>query len=250
MSNTYLNIGNISSDFLIEVAQGKRPNYRLVSIDGFNPSVDNTTVPEDLWWTGGVYPGFPSGAAEQFQLVAVNGGDVGGTITFDYMEDLDSDWQTTSFTLTSTLMSTGITGVRLRNMKFTNAGASALGSITARHITTTANVFAYIHPAYNSSVDGNYTIPKGYKGYLISHSVGISRTTSTVTVDGVIFTKKHGGSQNYIAPFNCSMMSQYNKYFNGALVFDEKTDLITRVVQGTTTITRTCSNITLLLAKI
>lgn len=50
------------------IVEDRVPGRSYVLKFGRNVDIDTATVPEDLWNGGGVYAGFPTGAAEEFEV--------------------------------------------------------------------------------------------------------------------------------------------------------------------------------------
>lgn len=224
---------------LTAVSALKFSGLSMVNKVGRNLDVDTATVPEDIWETGGVYPGFPDTLGETIQCFSASASDTAAgtgarTIT---LVGLDADYavQSESFTLNGT---TPVTGtkifVRAHTARVTSAGSGAVnaGIITCRHSTTTANVFLTIPLGFNQSNCSAYTIPAGYVGYIVKMH-GQVRGGSTGAVDGSLWVRNFGEVFRGRRPFVISNASDYVMEIPGALTLPQKSDVIVRASLAT-----------------
>lgn len=182
-SGTYKTISNDGADFFSEVAMGDVPRYSINAKFGFNPDIDTTSTPEDIWNNGGEYTGMPlhSAAAETVTLVSSSTADTAAgtgarTVT---LYGLDENWAEQEETLTlngtSAVTSTG-QWHRLNRMRVRTAGTGAAnaGTLTCAHSTTTANVFAVMPAGQNRTTIMGFTVPAGCQGLIKRVKTNIS----------------------------------------------------------------------------
>lgn len=86
-SNVYQNIGCNqfgainSSDFLLEVIQGRYPEIRYDTKFGRNADIDTGSAPEDIWHGGGLYTGHSATANENLDTRSSSSNDTGALIS-------------------------------------------------------------------------------------------------------------------------------------------------------------------------
>lgn len=76
----------VTSSIGTEIALGLIPGYETVGNYGRNPSVSTSTDPEDVWESGGLYPGFDATDNENISVASSSTSDAGtlvcsGTLT-------------------------------------------------------------------------------------------------------------------------------------------------------------------------
>lgn len=216
-----------------EIATGKFVGVSKNNKSGRNSDIDTATVPEWIWENGGVYTGFPTGAAETIEVFSSDANDTAAgsgarTVTlFGLDENFDQ--------ITETVTLNGATGVtttnafsRLHSAFVATSGNSNqafnVGTITFRHSTTTANVFLTIQPGRNQSNAAVYTIPAGFRGIKLNLSIEVDRSTAS-TVTGYVWVREFGKSPRYRRPFTASNSSNFYEEPYGGLVYPEKTDI-------------------------
>lgn len=218
----------------IWIAAGITDGYSSVNKFGRNPDIDTATTPEDLWGGSGLYTGFPVSTSEPVEVLSSSANDAAAgtglrTVT---IQGLNQDWVQTSETLTLN----GLTPVqsvntyrRVHTMRGVTAGSggSNAGTITVRHATTEADVFLVMQIGYNQTNCAAYTIPAGYKGYLMS-SFGTLRGTNTGTADCVFAIRNFGEVYRYRRPFTISPNFEHNEKLSIPIELAEKTDIIIR----------------------
>ena len=219
----------------------------IVSKFGENTSIDTGTTPEDIWNGGGVYTGFPTTAAEQFQVFSSSVNDTSAgtgarTIRVFYLDsdykmfDANGNYLYFDVTLNGTSqVNTGVTGTRIWRAYVLTAGSgtSNLGTITCRWATTTANIFFVMPantagaPAYGQTEVACFTIPAGYTGYLRSYRASMADNTAN-SAQIAFWTREPGMAVRLQRPFTISTSYHFNVDLYGALSFPEKTDLSLR----------------------
>lgn len=219
----------------IAVARGLFTGISYVNNFGRNSDVDSGTVPEDIWNGGGVYTGFPTGAAEEFQVFSSNAGDT-GTLTFTYLASATATYYSTA-TVTlqgTTQVNTGITGIRMHTAQYSSGAATTfnLGTITIRHRTTTANVFCQMPIGRSQTNSAAYTVPFGNTAYLNRLFVKVIGSVNG-TVSGALWVRDSGGSPRLRRPFSATQADRFEERIEGGLVLPALTDVMIRIYTAT-----------------
>lgn len=118
---------------------------------------------------------------------------------------------------------------RLDRMIVESAGGfgSNIGYISARQKTTTANIFARISAGYNQTMIAAYTIPAGYKGYLIIWFTGLSsKPNATASVRLLVRPHNKVFQVKEEIPVQNDGSSNFHRYYNTPRgPFGGKTDI-------------------------
>lgn len=220
-----------SLNFEDEVSLGRYQSIDLIQKTGRNGDIDTGTVPEDIWSVGGAYTGFPA-AAEEFVIVLSNAGDVGATVTFNYLESTTSiEYKTAVIVTTGTTTNTGITGIRSNEGIFNSGSAANLGTVTLQHITTTANVFWQIRIANGKAECASFTIPYNNRGIIRGVSIYVSRN-NTATISGSLVIYPDGASPFTTFSGSASNNGAYESNTFGGSVVSGFADLAPRVTSA------------------
>ena len=228
-------------DFEFDIAAGRAQGFSVVNKFGDNPDVDAGTVPEDVWGGDGVYPGFPTGAAETLQVFSASANDAAAGTGARTVRVIGLDGSHNVIQETVTL--NGVTPVvttqsflRVHTASVQTSGSSNTafnaGAITIRHSATTANVFLLISAGTNQSYCSCYTVPAGYTAYL-RYLTGAVRSGATNAVDTSIWLRSPTTAPRLRRPFTIPSSSPYKEDIYGGLIFSEKTDIILRVTATT-----------------
>jgi len=219
----------------LDIASGRLSGYVVRNKFGKNSDIDTGTVPEDVWETGGVYTGFPTGSAETLEVVSSSTDDTSDgtgarTLTLFGLDENYED-QSETFTLNGT---TGVissnTFLRVHTAFIASAGSNDfnVGTITVRHSSTTANVFLNMQPSRNQTNCSGYTIPAGKTGYVRRVHASI-RGSNSANVDGALWIRTFGNVPRLRRPFTFAKNDRLNDTIYGGLRLPEKTDIIMRV---------------------
>lgn len=202
----------------------------VVNKFGRNPDIDTATVPEDIWFLGGAYTGFPVGAAENIQVFSSSASDTGTLNVMGLDANYDRVSRTVTLTGTTPVTLPGGTMVRAHSGSYDAGPGSAfnIGTITVRHATTTANVFLSMPPGRSQSNASAYTVPNGYRALLMRASGAILGGT-TASADGSFWIREFGKSPRLRRPFTMSQSAQFRDDVFGGLSLPSKTDIIARV---------------------
>ena len=230
-------------------AAGNAPGYGLAvaqgiihgssSFDKFgrNPEIDINTDPEDIWNGGDIYTGFPTGAAETMEIYSSDAADTSAgtgarTITiYNLLDSIGARSPSVTVSLNGTTpVSLGAIeyyrgGTRMK-VQTAGSGTANAGTITLRHTTTTANVFAVMPIGHNQTTIAAYTIPVGCSLYIQRMNVQMARASGAAGSAHVTFRQRpHGGVFNAVfAPEVTSSMS-YTFSNNGWVKYNARDDL-------------------------
>ena len=210
-------------------SEGKYTGRSIVHKFGRNPDVD---AAEDIWNGGGTYTGFPvSGSAETLSVFSSSANDTaaGTGARTVILYGLDSSYNEINETVTlngTTPVATTNTFWRMHLGIVVTAGSSEVneGSITARHSTTTANVFMVMPIGYSFAAICCYTIPAGYTGYIKKYRASmLDNTTNQALMAG--WYRGFGEAAKTIRPFTINTTNGSMTEVYGAIPLPEKTDL-------------------------
>ncbi len=211
---------------------------------GRNTDVDTGTVPEDIWRGGGVYTGFPTTAAENFEVLSSSANDTSAgtgarTLRVYYYNDdyemFDASGNFLYFDVTmngTTGVDSGISGMRVWRAQVLTSGSSEanVGVITIRWITTTSVIFAAIPADVGQTEITNFTIPKDYKGYLKQYGATLFDTNANRATNVIRMRNLGSGTWRDTRTFSVSTTAPFNRDVYGAVEIAEKTDFIFRCV--------------------
>ena len=178
----------LTQDFFFSVGAGQLVGYSSNIKFGHNPDIDTNSTPEDIWSAGGTYTGMPphTASAETINVFSSAAADTSGSTGawLVTLYGLDENWNaiTEQVVLNGTTPVTTVNRWHRMNRMIVNTGGSGgvnAGIITARHTTTTANVFGTIPIGRNQTTVTAFTIPRGKVGYLVKHFVSIGRAGGT-----------------------------------------------------------------------
>lgn len=197
---------------------------------GREPDVDTGNVPVDVWNGGTVYTGFPTGAAENVQVFSSSASDTGVVTILGLDGDYNRTTRTVTLTGTTPVTVSGGTMTRIHSANYNNSSGTTfnVGTITARHVTTTANVFFVMPIGRSQTAVSAYTIPAGYTGLLVEGS-GSVFGSSTASVDGSFWIREFGRSPRLRRPFTIAHDSPFYDKIYGGISLPEKTDIIARI---------------------
>ncbi len=225
----------IPYDFYLEVSKGNVPDHSIGTKFGRNPDTDTGSTPEDVWGGGGTYTGHPTGSPEIIEVFSANANDTSAgtgarTVRFWGLKTSASTaYETEDIILNG---STGVDSVstwyRLNRAKVLTAGSGGenAGTITFRHKTTTANVFAQLPAGYNQTLIAAYTVPVGHTTYVKSLRISLSRANGSPGSATVSFRcRPLGGVFNSGYVFEVTHSAPAFLTFNGSQPLEAGTDV-------------------------
>lgn len=222
-------------------ARPSRGGASLVKF-GRNLDVDALTAPEDIWAGGGLYTGFPVGAAETLTIVSSSTADAAAGTGLrrlrvvgldaagkERTEDVSMNGTTpvvTTTTWTRVSRAFGILG---------GSGQTNAGTITVRHTTTAANVFVSMAPSTGSSFIAGLTVPAGLMGVVSRYRVAASNNQQTAQeVTAALAVRLNGSSfWRLMLPSIVSTASGQDIRLDGGLALPPLTDVVVRAMTGT-----------------
>jgi hypothetical protein len=172
----------------VEIAAGNVRNVEIVNVFGYNPDIDTSTYPEDIWSTGGLYTGHPRSTTQTIQIFSSSTADTSAgtgarTVRISGLKTTTSEeYEEETLTMNGTTIVTSVDSwYRVNRIWVVTAGSSGsnTGTITVRHSTTTTNVFGIIEPLRNQSTIMCYTIPFNRTGYITSYNLIMSRNNGS-----------------------------------------------------------------------
>jgi hypothetical protein len=177
----------IPSDLFLEMAQGTIIGHEHFDKFGKNSDID-TASGEDIWGGGGIYTGFPTGAAETMEVFSSDVDDTGAgtgarTVTiYNLLDSTGAQSPNITVTLNGTtpVLLGAITyyrgGTRIRVITAGSTGSNE-GTLTLRHTTTTANIFAVMPVGNNQTAILAFTVPLGKTLYIHRINIQLSRAS-------------------------------------------------------------------------
>ncbi len=225
----------IPSDLHFEAALGNVPGISIMYKFGKNPDID-TGTPEDIWNGGGDYTGQPTGAAETMEIFSSSVNDVAagsGALTVEISQLLDStgaeaDPVTVTLNGVTPVSLGALTYYRCSRVRVLTAGATGSneGTLTLRHTTTTANIFAVMPIGANQTTIFAYTVPLGKTLLIGAGDVHMARALGAAGSATISFrSRPNGGVYNTISSSEISHASAHSINGKNYMLFTERTDI-------------------------
>ncbi len=232
------------TDDELAVMRGKVDGQYIIPKFGQNLDVD---AAEDIWNGGGDYTGFPTSAAETFEVFSSSADDTSAgtgarTVRFFYLDDdfnmFDASGNFLSFDITmngTTAVDSGVTGTRIWRGKVLTSGSGQInaGGITCRWDTTTSAIFAVMPAGFGQTELSNFTIPDGYKGWIKRYSSSINDNTSNRAEMAIKVRDFGSNTFRLIRPFVVTTDNDVQRPLYGGEEFAAKTDLVFRATAVT-----------------
>jgi hypothetical protein len=223
-------------------ALGLIPGAAIIEKSGRNPDVDATAAEEDVWNGGGIYTGFPDGAAEALRITSASAADTAAGTGARTVRIVglgpDGVSQIEVFTLAGTAdVVTASTWTRVNRAYVQTAGSGGVnaGDITIRHNVTTANVFAVLPAGFGQTQVASYSIPAGWRGILQHVRASCSnaqQTAQEVTVK--VLTRTAGtGAWRTRRLLTISTTSSLDEALAGGIRLDSRDDIVLRAANAT-----------------
>ena len=210
--------------FGLHLADGFVTNYELFEKFGKNFNIGTGTDPEDVWNGGGEYTGFPT-QTETLEISSDNAADTAGSGTGAWTVEISGLLDATFTQLPSVTVSldgnpagagswvslgAGLyhrAGTRIKVKTAGTLGAN-VGSLTLRHTTTTANIFAVVPPLLNRTAIGAWTVPLGKTLYINRLFASMARASGAAGSANVSFrSRQEGGTfEAIVAPLVTSAL--------------------------------------------
>jgi hypothetical protein len=152
----------------LAIQRGLINNFNAQGIFGYNSSVSSTF--ETISSVDGLYS-YPTASSTAVATSSNTASDNTGTIL---VSGLNENYDQVSETLIigGGAGSTSFIRIFSARMITANTGDSNVGNIT---VTVDSKTVAYIPATYGSSLSANYTIPRNYRGFIMSAYAGVSK---------------------------------------------------------------------------
>jgi len=223
----------------LAIQKGLINNHNAQGIFGYNSSVSSTF--ETISSVDGLYS-YPTASSTAVATSSNTASDNTGTIL---VSGLDENYDQVSETLIigGGAGSTSFIRVFTARMITANTGDSNVGNIT---VTVDSKTVAYIPATYGSSLSANYTIPRNYRGFIMSAYAGVSKQKE---LEAKIMTKQisNGNVWNTVGYQTTFAIPVYQE-FVVPIEIAEKSDIEMRAKTDATT--SVSGGFTLILEKI
>jgi hypothetical protein len=219
-------------DVYLNIARGLVKDTSDIHKFGANPSLGNGLANIETIWDGSnLYPWstWDSGA-DNLYLASSNSADTSRVIE---VQGLDENYNLQIETVTlnasdaTTAVATANTYIRVFRMR--NVGSTGIaGNVTAKYGTSGGTTVAQITDGNNQTLMCIYTIPAGYKGYLLNFELSSGKNDEIHTK---LFIRDFGGvfRLNHQAAF---AQIQYNYKYSVPFEINEKADIDLRAYAG------------------
>lgn len=181
----------LDRDFLHRVSLGQEPNVTRVVGLGYNPDVDQSTIPESIWTEGGLYPWFNT--ATSFGLKGYSAEDTYGTglgawkVTISGLAPVTYAPLVVEYQMNGTnLVPIAEQFIAINNLRVTQASLDGDGLNLAKiELVRTADsaVQAAILAGTGISQQAAYTVPAGYTLLILQLESAINASNGDRHVD-------------------------------------------------------------------
>lgn len=205
----------------------RRGNYpKLGGIDKFGYLPTATTSYKTVWDGDSIYA-YPSSAVTMTATSASAGTDENVEIT---IQGLDTNYDALTETVTLNASGTATTnGEFLRVFRaYVSNGTDLDGDVSIANGGTT---YAKITAEMQQTLMAVYTIPRGYRGYLVAGNMSVEKNQPVVAK---LMTRRVGGVLR-VSGLVTSFGVPFQRTWNLPPVLDEKTDIEIRAKAGATT---------------
>lgn len=225
MSNYNIENGReaISIPYSIGVARGDFNHLSGIQKFGYNSDVG--TSYETVWSGGGVYSYIST--AGTATVTTSNTDDNNGTVE---IQGLDANYDLQTVTATIAGSATTETFIRVFRVRMVTPGTGQTTNVGNITVTVDSTTAAYIPAGEGQTLQSVYTVPNGYRAYLLSISGG-SEKEKEITMK--LIARPSGESFNVKAYQN--FRTTLDKQFNVHEVFTAKTDIELQVKADATT---------------
>lgn len=214
------------------IAFGEVGGQHIVHQFGVNTVIDKVTTPEDIWFAGGLYTGFPTGAPEKVEFFSTSASDT-GVLTYLYLESSAStSYKEGQVTLAGTTKVQSTHNVYRLNEASYNSGNSLTanaGIIEIRHITTTTNVFAKMRAGFGHPSICGYTVPALNTCLIKGLQIQVSKV-KTAVCSGALWVRPLGKGPTMIEDFTASNQLDHTSQPYGGIRLRAGDDLIVRIL--------------------
>ena len=250
-------------DFFLEVSKGLAPDHIAVNKYGRNIDIDTGSTPELVWPPGGTYEFLTT--ASRVRVQSTSAQDTYGTGTGGHsvvLEGLDRDFNQISETinLTGTAANTSSFEYLRINRAYVNlAGSTEVnqGRLDFLDGETGAVTMAHIDAGKSQTEQCQYTIPAGYRGYLLDFSGSILKSGSNrnATLELVFREPGSKGDETFVKKskqqlaIESSGSTSFSKFYALPLTIPEKTDVYVQCINVSANNTEIFANLGIIIQK-
>ncbi len=208
----------------LAIQRGNIPNFSGIQKFGYNTAVGTSF--ETIWENGGLYA-YPTSATT---AVATSSSTDDNDSTV-HIYGLDSNYNLADEVITVGGSASTTSFIRVFRSVLTNANT---GSVNVGTITITVNSIAVsvISIGYGQSLQAVYTIPVGYRGYLMSIDVGTSKQKE---VEVKLMQRPINGNTFQTKSLITTFGTPFKKDFLVPAILSEKSDVEIRAKADATT---------------
>jgi hypothetical protein len=215
---------NIDLSYGISVQKGIVDNFSGIQKFGYNASVGSSF--ETIWTAGTdlyVYPTTATTAVATSSSTDDNGSTV-------HVFGLDENFDLADEVITVGGSASTTTFIRMHRafVASANTGVVNVGNIT---VTVDSKTVAYISAGYGQTLQSIYTIPRNYRGYLLSFDIGNSKDQE---LEAKIMARPINGNTFQTKAFQTIRGGAFRKEYLIPEVFTEKTDIEMRAKASAT----------------
>lgn len=227
------------ADFATEVALGYVSKHDDVARNGRNGDIDSGS--EDIWANGGTYAGHPTGSPETVEIFSSSTNDtsagtgartvrITGLLTSDstlYTEEEITLNGTTAVASTNSWYRVNLVEVLTAG----STGANA-GTLTVRHTTTTANIFAVVPASSGRSAVSAYTVPASTTLIMTEINATLARANGSAGSANIVLAVREFGSGawTYRRNYDVTQAVQQSRKLEVPIVVSPKADIKWRCV--------------------
>ena len=208
----------------LAIQRGNIPNFSGIQKFGYNVSV--STSFETIWENGSLYSYPTSSTTAVATSTSTDDND-----SLVHIYGLDSDWDLADEVITVGGSASTTSFIRVFRSVLTNANT---GIVNVGKITTTVNSLpvSIIDVGYGQSLQAIYTIPRNYRGYLMSIDVGTSKQKE---VEAKFMQRPLNGNTFQTKSLITSFGTPFRKDYLVPEILSEKSDLEIRAKADATT---------------
>ena len=208
----------------LAIQRGNIPNFAGIQKFGYNTAVG--TVFETIWENGSLYSYPTSSTTAVATSTSTDDND-----SLVHIYGLDSDWDLADEVISVGGSASTTSFIRVFRSVLTNANT---GIVNVGKITTTVNSLpvSIIDVGYGQSLQAIYTIPRNYRGYLMSIDVGTSKQKE---VEAKFMQRPLNGNTFQTKSLITSFGTPFRKDYLVPEILSEKSDLEIRAKADATT---------------
>jgi len=208
----------------LAIQRGNIPNFSGIQKFGYNTAVG--TVFETIWENGSLYSYPTSSTTAVATSTSTDDND-----SLVHIYGLDSNWDLADEVITVGGSASTTSFIRVFRSVLTNANT---GIVNVGKITTTVNSLpvSIIDVGYGQSLQAIYTIPRNYRGYLMSIDVGTSKQKE---VEAKFMQRPLNGNTFQTKSLITSFGTPFRKDYLVPEILSEKSDLEIRAKADATT---------------